>query len=324
MAAAAGVSTGTVSNVLNRPERVSAETRSRVEGAMRLLEYRRNGAAARLSTGTSGLFAAVLPDVRNPFWTSVLAGAEHRLAASGASLVVATAGHSVRDFQQVVHRLEQYGIDGVLVATAPTARHLDVCRDSSLHVVVAGADGRSRGVSSVCVDDRAGMRLAGQHLVQLGHDRIALLNGPTGRVWCARRRRGVVDALVAHGLDARSALVDVTVERMDVECGRAVAGEVAELRGEQHVTAVACANDLLAIGLVGALGAAGVTVPTDLSLTGFDDIPAARWTAPTLTTVRQDPAIIGTTAIDLLVARAPDEHVVIAPELVVRASAVSR
>ena len=111
MAAAAGVSMGTVSNVLNRPERVSAETRSRVEGAMRLLEYRRNGAAARLSTGTSGLFAAVLPDVRNPFWTSVLAGAEHRLAASGASLVVATAGHSVRDFQQVVHRLEQYGID---------------------------------------------------------------------------------------------------------------------------------------------------------------------------------------------------------------------
>lgn len=337
MANAAGVSIGTASNVLNHPDRVSDDVRQRVEGAMRLLQYRRNGAASRLSKGTSGLFAVILPDVHNPFWTAMLAGAEQALADRGASLVVATAGYDPCRFEQVVHRLEQYGIDGLLVATAPTRRHLDVCRDSSLAVVVAGADGRACGVPSVSVDDRVGMRLAVDHLLDLGHRRVALVNGPGSRIWCARRRRGAVDAIVARGLDPGDSLVEVPVERMDVDHGRAVVSRIVELH-DQGVTAVACANDVLAIGILGELESLGVRVPTDLSITGFDDVAAAQWATPSLTSVRQDSIAIGITAVAMLcdridavagtvptagTAAAPGVrpgHVVVRPELVVRAS----
>jgi LacI family transcriptional regulator len=303
---------------------VSDEVRARVEAAMHRLDYRRHGAAARLSTGTSGLVAAVLPDVLNPFWTAVLAGAEQRLADLGSSLVVTSAGHDVGGFEKAVRRLEQYGIDGAIVATAPSARHLDICRDTSLAVVVTGADGRSRGVPSVCVDDRAGMRLITDHLLDHGHERLALVNGPRQRVWCGRRRRGVVDGLVARGFAPDEALHEVVVDRMDVDHGRAAAARVAELYAEAGVTAVACANDLLAIGLAGELLMHGIQVPTHLSITGFDDIAAARWTSPGLSTVRQDPVSIGETAAELLLGTRERTHVVVQHELVIRSSVAAR
>jgi LacI family transcriptional regulator len=183
----------------------------------------------------------------------------------------------------------------------------------------------SAGQCSVAVDDRRGGEIAVSHLLELGHRRIALVNGPVAIRQCADRRRGALRAVERAGLDPAAVLTEVTVPAMNARAGAVAADELLGGAGRKP-TAVFCTNDMLALGLLRRLGQAGVAVPGDLAVVGYDDIEFAADAAVPLTSVRQPKYQLGRAAAELLLDEAdrPDEHehrrFVFKPELVARAS----
>jgi LacI family transcriptional regulator len=219
--------------------------------------------------------------------------------------------------------LEEQRVRGILITPvhgrAPELRRI---RERGTPVVLLDRPG-SAGQCSVAVDDRRGGEIAVSHLLGLGHRRIALINGPVAIRQCADRRRGALRAVEQAGLDPADVLTEVTVPAMNARAGAAAADE---LLGGPQSTAVFCTNDMLALGLLRRLGQAGVAVPGDLAVVGYDDIEFAADAAVPLTSVRQPKYQLGRAAAELLLDEAdrPDQHehrrFVFKPELVARAS----
>jgi LacI family transcriptional regulator len=172
-------------------------------------------------------------------------------------------------------------------------------------------------VSSVAVDDIAGGFLAAQHLVRLGHRSIAYVSGPQHIAQVTDRRQGALNALKAAGLP-ESALIDIPGDHLSVEAGRLAGVRLANL--SPRPTAVFCANDLLALGVLQALFAADIRVPEDLAIIGYDDIEFAAAAAVPLTSVRQPARMMGELAAEILLANDTPETIVLQPELIVRRS----
>jgi len=320
----AGVSIGTVSNVLNQPERVGAATRERVESAMASLGFVPSRAAAQLRSRRSGLIGVVVPDVGNPFWASALRGVETVADTAGVSLVVGSTHQDPDRQRQLLRVLESQGVDGLVIAPIDRANDWAVFERRRYGVVtVERPTPGSRG-SWVSLDDVEGARLIVGHLLDLGHRRIALVNGPTRVSWCAQRRRGAVTAVTDRGLDPRGVILDVVVEDLTVEQGTAA---VAPLLDAHDASAVMCVNDMLALGALLAMQQRHLRVPEDVALAGYDDASFAPALNPPLTTVRQPSFAMGVAAAELLLregGRRPGDHVEFRPELVVRASTVGR
>jgi len=320
----AGVSIGTVSNVLNQPERVGAATRERVESAMASLGFVPSRAAGQLRSRRSGLIGVVVPDVGNPFWASALRGVETVADTAGVSLVVGSTHQDPDRQRQLLRVLESQGVDGLVIAPIDRANDWAVFERRRYGVVtVERPTPGSRG-SWVSLDDVEGARLIVGHLLDLGHRRIALVNGPTRVSWCAQRRRGAVTAVTDRGLDPRGVILDVVVEDLTVEQGTAA---VAPLLDAHDASAVMCVNDMLALGALLAMQQRHLRVPEDVALAGYDDASFAPALNPPLTTVRQPSFAMGVAAAELLLregGRRPGDHVEFRPELVVRASTVGR
>lgn len=321
VAALAGVSLGTVSNVLNHPERVGPETRERVQEAIRTLGFVPSRAAGQLRSRRSGLIGVVVPDVGNPYWASVLRGVERVVDATRLTMVVGSTHQDPERQRRVLRALESQGVDGLVIAPiVDRASDWAAFEHRRFGVVTLEHQEPGSTGSWVSLDNVEGARLAVDHLVSLGHRRIALVNGPLTVSWCAERREGAVRAVVAHGLDADEVLVDVVVEDLTVEQGAQAVGPLLE---ERRVTAVMCVNDMLALGTLLAAGERGVRVPDDVSLVGYDDAVFAPALDPALTTVRQPSFDMGVAAAELLVkgaGRDAGEHVEFDPQLIVRAS----
>ncbi len=329
VASLAGVAVGTVSNVLNHPDLVRPLTRARVEAAMEELGFIPNGSARQLRAGRSRCLGLVVLDVTNPFFTEVARGVEDYAQAAGYAVILCNSDEADDKERRYLRVLEEQRVRGILITPvhgrAPELRRI---RDRGTPVVLLDRPG-SAGQCSVAVDDRRGGEIAVSHLLELGHRRIALVNGPLAIRQCADRRRGALRAVERAGLDPAAVLAEVTVPAMNARAG-AVAAD--ELLGTglastgRKPTAVFCTNDMLALGLLRRLGQAGVTVPGDLAVVGYDDIEFAADAAVPLTSVRQPKYQLGRAAAELLLDEAdrPDEHehrrFVFKPELVARAS----
>jgi LacI family transcriptional regulator len=325
VAARAGVSFGTVSNVLNRPEVVSERTRARVEAAMADLGFVRNEWARQLRAGQSSVVAYVMLDAANPFFTDVARGVEEVLEGAGLSLFICDT-HESRDRESADQpRLEQLRVQGVLITPVDgddAALAALIARGPPVVVVDRGGE-EGRGCS-VDVDDELGGRLAAEHLLDLGHTRIAFIGGPDHLGQVRDRRKGVSDAMRDAGRPADDLTV-VGTTALTVAEGREAGGRIAGIPSARRPTAAVCGNDLVALGLLQRCVELGLRVPEDLAIVGYDDIEFAAAAAVPLTSVRQPRLDLGRTAAHLLMDEAtnPDhrhEHRRFIPELVVRAS----
>ena len=323
VAAMAGVSIGTVSNVLNHPDRVVPETRDRVESAMRALGFVPSRAAGQLRSRKSELIGVVVPDVGNPYWASVLRGVETVADRAGLTMVVGSTHQDPDRQRHLLRVLESQGVDGLVIAPiVDRASDWAAFEDRRFGVVTLEQQAHGSSGAWVSLDNVEGARLAMGHLVEQGHRRIALVNGPSSVSWCAERREGAVRALTERGLDATEVLVDVVVGDLTVDEGASAVGPLLE---DRQVTAVMCVNDMLALGALLAMQKRGTRVPEDVALVGYDDAVFAPALNPPLTTVRQPSFDMGVAAAELLLrpgGRAPGEYVEFEPRLIVRGSSV--
>ncbi|WIX91118.1 LacI family DNA-binding transcriptional regulator [Amycolatopsis sp. DG1A-15b] len=328
VAAAAGVSLGTVSNVLNRPDRVSPVTRAKVEAVMAELRFVRNESARQLRAGRSRVLAYVMLDGSNPFFTDVAAGMEDAADAAGEgglSLFLCNSAHQPSREAAYLGRLEQQRVQGVLITPVdPDAPLLGEIARRGTPVVVVDRTPEGTTHCSVAVDDVYGGEIAVRHLVEQGHERIAFIGNHTTVGQVRDRRLGALRALEAAGLGPDH-LVDLTTTALTVADGRGAGQRLAGLPASVRPTAAFCANDLVALGLLQTCANLRMSVPDDLAIVGYDDIEFAAAAAVPLTSVRQPRRRLGRTAVELLLAETTEtghEHrkVVFTPELVVRAS----
>lgn len=324
VAAAAGVSVGTVSNVLNNPDLVAATTREKVGRVMRELGFVRNGQAHQLRVGNSPAVGIIVLDIANEFWTEVSRGVEDRLTANDLMMILCSSDGDVTRQNRYLALLEEHGVRGMLVA--PAQGDLAALREISARgtsVVLLDQASPTPDMCSVSVDDVAGGRLAAEHLLAAGHRRLALLNGSPSFQQCIDRRNGVHAALLAAGLDPHIHL------REEVLTGELTFEQFAEglvpiLDDPAPPTAIACISDKVALSALRALRARGIRVPEDIALIGYDDLSFSSELDPPLTSIRQPRREIGNAAAGLMLDEANDNHtheqIVFTPELIVRAS----
>ncbi len=326
VASAVGVHPSTVSRVLNANTRhmVTAEIAKRVIDASRELGYHPNALAHSLRTKRSSTVGVLIPDITNPVFPPILRGIEDALAAAGYTAIIANTDGAADRGAVILERMLARRVDGLILATAqrkdPT---VDRCLDEDVPLVLINRTTRNEGrTTSVITDDAAGIRLTVAHLAGLGHKRIALISGPLHLSTGYERHRGFIDAMKEIGLKADPALIvaaDAYTER---------AGERAALalldRGRKF-TAIVAGNDLLALGVYGALAAHKLRCPQDVSVTGFNDMPFVDKLTPPLTTVRIQHYEMGVRAGNALLERIKEPagrgvDIKLEPSLVVRGS----
>lgn len=323
VAAAAGVSVGTVSNVLNQPERVSAKTVERVQRVIQELGFVRNDAARQLRAGRSRSIGLVVPDIGNPFFAEVVRGAEDRAADAGMTVLLGNSDE--RDERQLAHLelFQEQRVNGVLLTPATddlTAVHRFAA--GGMPVVLVDREVEEGVLPSVSVDDVEGGRLAAEHLLSSGRRRLAFVGGPQSVQQVADRLRGVRLAVAAHP-DATLEVFEQSA--LTVLQGRAAGEAIAARPADSRPDAVFAANDLLAVGLLQAFSfGSGIRVPEDIAMVGYDDIDFASATVVPLSSVRQPARLLGWTGVDLLLKELDgvehDRRVRFQPELIVRES----
>jgi LacI family transcriptional regulator len=321
----AGVSVGTVSNVLNRPDKVTAETVARVMGAIDDLGFIRNDAARQLRAGHSKTVGLVVLDVRNPFFTDVARGAEDEAASAGLTVILGNSDENSDREAAYLDLFEEQRVHGVLISPYGdiTAR-LERLRQRGIQAVLVDRSSGDASFSSVSVDDLAGGRLAVEHLIAQGRSRIAFIGGPIEIRQVEDRLAGARLAVAAH---PGTELETVLVEALSVLAGRAAGVEIAARPAAQRPDAIFAANDLVAMGVLQALMMqhSDINVPRDISLIGYDDIDFASAAVVPLSSIRQPSTLIGHTAVEILLEQTadpttPPRQVVFEPELVVRES----
>lgn len=329
VAALAGVSLGTVSNVLNRPERVAEATRTRVEQAIEMLGFSRNESARQLRAGRSRAIGVVVLDIANPFFTDVIAGVEDEVTRSGFCALLSNSAHR-RDREELqLALLENQRVRGALLAPVGLLpERVRRMQRAGIPVVILDRASRVDDQCAVSVDDVEGGRLAVAHLLEQGHLDIAVVGGRSPLPQVTERRHGAELARSSYDhLGAR--LLVLSSDRLDVDSGRAAADHLSSLAPPERPTGVFAMNDLLAIGLLQGFTAHGLKVPEDVAIVGYDDIAFAAAAAVPLSSVSQPRRQLGATAAELLLdeircleENLPHEHrqVRFTPELVVRTS----
>jgi len=317
----AHVSTGTVSNVLANHRLVRLRTRRRVEAAITALNYRPNRIAQSLTGRPTRVIGMIVPDVTNPFFSELMLGAEGELEGAGYAVVFGNSHGNATRQSSYLGNFRDRRVDGlILVIAAETeAEALSEPADGIPLVLVDRTLDRWQG-DQVLGDNEAGMKLAVEHLVKLGHRRIALINGED--VWTgARRKRGFEAALEQEGLkpDPRY----VSHGSFTFDSGLVQARRLLALA--DRPSSICAGNDLLAMAAIVAAQERGISVPSDLSVVGYDDIAYAQLVSPGLTTVRQAATKMGAEASRLLLdrftnERTEDRTIVIRPTLVTRGS----
>lgn len=282
VARAAGVSVGTVSNVLNRPDMVAEATRERVQAAIEELGFVRNEAARHLRSGSSRAIGLVVIDNANPFFTTLARGAEDTVTAHGDVVLVGNSAEDVSREQRYLALFEQQRVRGLLLV--PTEEVPDVSGFERLGIPVVYLDRYlpDRACSSVSVDDVAGGRLAGEHLVALGHRRVCFAGGPRTLHQVRDRLAGFREVVEAAGGE----VVYAETSGLTVGGGRQI-GAAFDPSDPARPTGLFAANDLIAIGVLNELISRGCRVPQDLSIVGFDDIDFTATTTVPLTTIHQ-------------------------------------
>jgi DNA-binding LacI/PurR family transcriptional regulator len=298
IARAAGVSVATVSRVINGRPDVSPQTRETVLRVARAHNFTTNRSARALSVGRTGLIGFTVPFVDENYFTAILSGAAEALYEQGQRVVLSTTHHEHDREVTLLERLLNGTTDGAIVLLPEESRE-ELCRLQEYGYPFVVADPREAlddGIPAVTATNAAGGRVATEHLLRLGHRRVALITGI--RDWTATEERlvGYKAALAGAGLPF---VPDLVVEgAYTIETGHAATRRLLEL--PEPPTAIFASNDNMAAGSLQAALERGLRVPEDLSIVGFDDTGIARSVFPRLTTVRQPLAELGRTAVNLL------------------------
>jgi len=319
VARAAGVSHQTVSRVLNDSPNLRPETRARVLEVIDELGYRPNQAARALVTSRSGMIGVLVATRAAAYGVqTILYEIEDAAREAGYRVAIATTPSDDQSVREALDGLRAQAAEAIVVA-APQARVFDLLAQTPLGVPFVTLDSQRRDTGhSVAVDQFLGARLATRHLIELGHRSIVHLAGPQDWIEAEARMQGYLREVSDAELYVRDPVLGDWTSEFGYYAGR-------ELLNRPDFTAVFCSNDLTALGLLHAFREAGVRVPADVSVVGFDDIPESAHYWPPLTTIRQDFAEVGRRAIGLLLDEldaGPRDAIpdLIRPQLVLRSS----
>ncbi|MGP4100896.1 LacI family DNA-binding transcriptional regulator [Nonomuraea sp. KM90] len=323
VAAFAGVSPGTVSNVLNRPGKVAPATRERVEAAISELGFVRHGSASTLRAGHSRTIGLSVIDIGNPFFTEVAAGVEDVASELGYAVILGNSAGSPDKEDRNLRVLAEHRVRGVLITpSGEDPARLDRLRGHGISVVLVDHPAHRPDQCAVAVDDVAGGRAAVAHLLAKGARTVAYVTGPLTIRQCVERREGAKAAMRGVGLEPEN----LRVYEATTMTARAGEKAAADLIAHGLPEAVFCANDLLALGVLRALLRSGVRVPEDVVLMGYDDIDFAAASTVSLSSMRQPTYQLGRIATELLLDECDNpethahQHIMFQPELVARES----
>ncbi|TXK20015.1 LacI family transcriptional regulator [Homoserinibacter sp. GY 40078] len=323
VAGLAGVAVGTVSHYLNHPDKVSAEKAERIRAAIETLGFVPNNAGRQLRLGTSRAVAYIAPDVSNPFFAEIAEDVERRASEQGLTVFIANSHRSREREDAYLALFEQHQVQGLLVAShEPIEDRLARSRQRGTPSVLVGQAGVSEEQPSVSLDDVSGGHQAAAHLLAIGCRRIAFVGGPLGIKQIGDRLTGASDAVREAGT---ATLEVVNATDRTLRGGRAAAQALLERPPELRPEGIFAANDLLALGMLQVFVDAGVRVPEELAMVGYDDIEFGEASLIPLSSVRGRHADFGSAALDLLVELiqngvVEDPHRVYEPTLVVRRS----
>lgn len=312
----AGVSVGTVSNVLNRPESVTERTRIKVEQAMSELSFHRNASARQLRAGVSRTVGAIVMDVGNPYYTELARGIEDRLADADHTLILCSSDDDPARESRLMRLLTEQGVRGVLITPmSSTAERLGELERLGIPAVLIDASDALR--PSVGVNHVAGGRQAVAHLLAEGHRRILFLAGRADLQQSRHRLRGAIEAVQDAGLEPADVLKVINLDTISADAGQQ--GLIQALQANEPApTAVFTINDVVALGVMRELRLRGLRIPDDMAIVGYDDLYFAAELMTPLTSVRQPMRSLGWAAADLLLNGA--SHPQFEPELIIRAS----
>lgn len=323
VAKSAGTSIATVSRVLNGNDRVKDSTRRAVLKAMEELDYHPNTLAQSLVRKETRTVALVVPDISNPFFPEVARGVEDMANRAGYNVILCNSDDNMRKELQYCRVMRTRRVDGIIFAMVSSeASPVRSLLGAGMPVVVVDRDAGDLSVDAVVTDNGQGGKLATQHLVGLGHVRIACISGPLSAGPALARLNGFRQVLEPRGLFKSEYVVEG-----DFRFSGGYEGMKRLLELPQPPTAVFACNDLMALGAMLYLDEAGLQVPRDVAVVGYDDIQVSSLTRPRLTTVAQPKYEMGWMAMEVLLKRisrteeAP-QRVTLQPQLVIRESTV--
>lgn len=304
VATLAGTSTATVSQALNSPGRVSAETRRRVISAAKRLNYYPNLHARNLARRQSRTFGIIVSDIQNPFYPAVIRAFEARARRWGYEVTVSDTNYSPRLMTRATERMLEQNVRGVAIMTSemsPTLFKLLLGRN--IAVTLLDIDSAAQNISIIKFDYSSGLRQAVEHLFGFGHRHIAFVGGKSLKSINARQT-AFIDAIRKFGLEPGPILSG----NQSVEGGLAAGQKIARL--SKRPTAVIAMNDLTALGLSKAFSRAGLRIPQDISVVGFDKTFLAEFFTPSLTTIDIHADRLGSLAVDCLqkLSSTPEPH----------------
>lgn len=328
VARAAGVSLGTVSNVLNNPGTVAPENIAKVRAAIEKLGFVRNDAARHLRAGKSRSIGVIVPDVRNPFFAALVRGAEDYATENQLSVLVADSDGNYEKEQLLLGLFEEQRVLGVLVAPVDSrSDKLLALKSRGSALVIVDRKSTEKSISSISVDDAVGGKLAAEHLLEAGCKKLAFVGGPLDNPQISERLKGAKKAISKV---SGATLEVVETSNLTVADGR-VAGEALVARESQaRPDGIFAANDLVAIGVMQAVVLSkSIKIPDDIALVGYDDIEFSSSAIVPLSSIRQPSHEIGAQAVKLLLDTANNsesshpQQIVFQPVLVRRESSAT-
>jgi DNA-binding LacI/PurR family transcriptional regulator len=300
VAALAGVSTATVSRTLRNSANVDPATRVRVEEAASALRYRPSGVARSLKLRSTRTIGLIVTDIENPYFPQIVSATEDAAREHGHSVLLADGRRDPERELESLDLLAEREVDGLIIASsALSARHRERIRELPCPVVIVNSESTVAAVPAIVSDNVAAGRIAAEHLVSLGHARVAYIAAPS------EHNRAAADRLEGAAAGLRDGGLQVPLAVVIAEAG-VEGGSVAARRAmDQHpaTTALLCYNDLTAVGAIRGLRALGLEVPKDVSVMGFDDIEIAPYMDPPLTTIRQATTFMARWAVESLFER---------------------
>jgi LacI family transcriptional regulator len=316
----AGVSVATVSRALNQSGPVREDTRQRIETAARALEYRPNNAARSLITRRTRMMGVLLPDLHGEFFSELIRGIDQAAQAEGYHLLLSSSHDDSTELKAALQGMHGR-VDG-LVVMAPTveAAVLKDLLPRNVPIVLLNTSDRDLPWSSLRIDSYGGARAIVTHLIDHGHRRIGMIEGPSGNIDASERLRGYRAALKEAGLET-----DPGVEVAGAFTGSSgYRGAQALLGLEERPTAIFAANDAMAIGALSALRAADVAVPEEMALVGFDDVSSTQYMIPSLSSVHGQITDLGAQAVVRLAEEVAGRAVPASPQKTIPATLVLR
>lgn len=323
VAKAAGVSIATVSAVISGTSYVSPALAAKVTAAINALGYERNSVASGLKRGRTSLIGLVVSDVTNPFFTELVDVVQERARENGYSVLLGISNHDLEQEAALLRLMRSHQAEGTILC--PTGNGQDYhdlqLGAGRMKIVVVDNASTRLPFDTITLDNRAAAEMAAQHILSYGHQRVAIITGPSHQFVSEERLNGFRAAMIHHGLQIEPSFIRSGAFR--IQGGYEACAQILAL--PKGPTALFVANNLMLIGVMKALAEAGVSVPDGISLTSIDDFPWASAFHPALTVVRQPIEEMAAAAFGLLQRRMEGEldkpqHLVFMPELLIRKS----